>query len=48
MPNSFRKRLKKALLESDLSSEEVKRVLDAVDKQLALDMGIQKDTSEEK
>jgi uncharacterized protein YpuA (DUF1002 family) len=33
MPNSFRKRLKKVLLESDLSSDEVKRVLDAMDEQ---------------
>lgn len=33
MPNSFRKRLKKVMLESNLSSEEVQRVLNAIDKQ---------------
>ena len=33
MPNSFRKRLKKLMLESSLSSEEVERVLNAIDKQ---------------
>ncbi len=33
MPNSFRKRLKKLMFESSLSSEEVQKVLNAVDKQ---------------
>ena len=33
MPNSFRKRLKKVMLESNLSPEEVQKVLNAIDKQ---------------
>ena len=36
MPNSFRKRLKKVMLESNLSPEEVQKVLNAIDKQKPL------------